>query len=716
MYHAPDSGDQEQVGPAGAPDIDQDQIDQGLGDDLRLPSIPEAFSQEEILSQYSPEQQELLKEKLRLLKVLAGFIGKDYAMPVEFNQPGGGWHWDFQHNKIRIDPNNVLEEPLSFLRAIICHEGGHRRITRANFVSQELWQTPGFSFLLNAIEDPRNDNFVAEAYPRYREDLLETYSLIFEKEKAILEKAGSERPRFVTAGLEYIKYWFQEFQGLSPTLSDDLDDDVRAVLENTIDAARTAWRYYPSKTEADQGEYLVERYSKKAFRIIYDEVWPQFQTLVEKDLKDRALHSMGRDLLNREKKDEDAQGQGPGQGGTPQQANGQQQGNQSGGQGKLSANDIAELKKLADPQQNQGAGQQLSPELRKKLEEAYNALSEEEKERLKEEARKALQQLQEELAEELEGKLNEKNEEGQSQAKEGEEQRESETQQLSNLDAESRAAAGGIRIANRDLDFYREQRQEVAPKIRELESRVRKIFKARKQNHWHTGYKGGKRLDIRRRINEVARDVPAVNTKSWQKKVQPSEKDYAFGILVDLSGSMAGARVVRALRAAITVVEPLQKIGVTTAVYGFNSDLFEFKTFKDDLSPDTRSKMGTMTAIASGEGGAYTDDGWAITQLSEVLGKQPEGHKCMIVITDGSTNPSPAHRGPEFRLKHALDTVHNGTDQVVIGLGIGSGTGYVSDAYQFGQGNLSEDELPEVLARWLEDVIENIDRFKRGNE
>lgn len=661
--------------------------------DISLPAVPAGYDQQQILSRYTAEEQQILKDKLRVLKVLACFIGKDYEMPVEFNQPGRGWHWDFEHNRIRIDPEDVLSQPLPYLRAIICHEGGHRRITRADFIPHDLWQTPGFSYLLNAIEDPRNDNFIAEAYPRYREDLIEAFSILMEREKRILEKTGETRPRFIVAGLEYIKYWFQEFQGLSPKLSEDMPDDMREVLEKTIADAREAWRYYPSKAEADRSEYVIGRYSRKAFRIIYERIWPEFQKLVEKDVHEKSLLNLGRDLLKRKSEEQ----------------------NSNGGGSSLSGEDLQELKKALGGNKGGKSDQKmkpLSPELLDKLKEEYERLSEEEKEELKKKSKQALEELEKAVREELEGKLTEKTDSGQQQAAEDEKSRESETESHSSFEKYSQSEAG-TRTQTRNLDFYREQRKQVAPQIRQFEQKIRKIFKERKKYSWESGFKGGQQIDIRHRIGEVARDVPTVQSKAWKKKVLPVEKDYAFGILVDLSGSMQGTRVLRALRAAITVIEPLQKLGISSAIYGFNSNLYEFKTFKEDLTPDTRARMGTMTAYSSGMQGMYTDDGWAINQLSAILSKQKAGNKCMIVITDGSTNPSPAHADPRYRLKNSLNTVHQMTDQVVIGLGIGSGTEFVDEMYQFGEGNISEDELPEVLARWLQDVIENGDRYQK---
>ena len=63
---------------------------------------------------------------------LAFFIGKDYEIPVKLNKPGEGWHWDFKDNIIRIDPIDLLEKPIDYLRFVISHEGG----TQKNFTNR----------------------------------------------------------------------------------------------------------------------------------------------------------------------------------------------------------------------------------------------------------------------------------------------------------------------------------------------------------------------------------------------------------------------------------------------------------------------------------------------------------------------------------------------------------------------------------------------------
>ena len=73
-------------------------------------------NQTEILSHFTTQEQTTIHQRQQVLSSLAYFIGKDFQIPVELNEPGAGWHWDFKENKIRVDPKDLLEKPMDYLR------------------------------------------------------------------------------------------------------------------------------------------------------------------------------------------------------------------------------------------------------------------------------------------------------------------------------------------------------------------------------------------------------------------------------------------------------------------------------------------------------------------------------------------------------------------------------------------------------------------------
>ena len=264
--------------------------------------------EKQILAQFTPEQQEEIRQKQQTLSSLAYFIGKDFRIPVELNEPGGGWYWNFKDNEIRIDPKDLLEKPMDYLRFVISHEGGHRRISRTDFIPLEEWRQPGFSFMMNAIEDPRDNNFVAESYPKFGEQMALAYEQDLDFEAKAKEKADQKlgyKPRFMQAGFEYIKQWFRESKGQDFKISSDLPEEVKYVVEATLSSAQDSWLRYPSRQEADKSEELIRKYAELSYQINRGQVWPEFKKLIEADMEDQKMEELLKDMQKEKDEGED---------------------------------------------------------------------------------------------------------------------------------------------------------------------------------------------------------------------------------------------------------------------------------------------------------------------------------------------------------------------------------------------------------------------------
>lgn len=254
--------------------------------------------------EFTPEQQAEIEYKRQVLSTLAYFIGKDFSIPVELNEPGGGWHWDFGDNIIRIDPIGLLEKPMDHLRYIISHEGGHRRITRVSEAQMEDRQQIGFPFLMNVIEDPRTNNFVADVYPRFAGQMRRAYKRNYEKEAELREKFKGQLGhslRYIDAGFEYLRLWYEETVGEeNPPVDSRLPKEVQEVIMRTREAARDAWLRYPSREEADSSEEIIKQYSEFSYKIIKEKVWPEFKKLIELDRRDQQIQEFLQEMLPEE--------------------------------------------------------------------------------------------------------------------------------------------------------------------------------------------------------------------------------------------------------------------------------------------------------------------------------------------------------------------------------------------------------------------------------
>jgi len=676
-------------------------------------------NQTEILGHFSPDQQQEIQHRQQILSSLAYFIGKDFQIPVELNKPGAGWHWDFGKNIIRIDPKDLLEKDMDYLRFVISHEGGHRRVSRTEDIPTETWQKPGFSFMMNAIEDPRTNNFVAEAYPRFRDQMDIAYQEDLDFEGKTKEKAQDQlgyTPRFMQAGFEYIRQWYRETQGEElGTLSEDLPEEVKTVVNQTLESARDSWLRYPSKQEADESEELIIRYANVSYEINRDEVWPKFQKLVEEDMQDQEMQEFMKDMQG--------DGEGDGQQGLPQELSDSltedeqkeleeaiqnaQQGNQTGseGTGQSKAIDL----------------DSLSEGLKQKIKDYIDSLPEDVKRELAEKAQQALQDFESEVNEEFEGKLSDnpeklaqRGETTESQKKESrqESEDESETENRPEQTADQKRFKDLIEKALLgDENTYEEYRRDVLPLIDTLESDLREIFVARRSQKWQTGFKSGKRIDIKRRMQEKALGVSAVESKAWQKREIPQEKDYAISLLVDLSGSMQGQKIRETFRAAVVLAEVLNRLSINTEILGFNDRLYEYQPFGQDMSREVREHMGGILQEVNTPAARYNDDGWAVQQASERLARQKSAEKFLFVLSDGHPEESGAHSGPEYELGKMVTQIMENTDQKLIGLGIGPGTDHVGRYYPNSVANIGVREMSVKLAEVIREVIANYDTF-----
>lgn len=680
------------------------------------PSKPKGFEgkgQDEILAGFSEAERADILHKQKVLSSLGYFIGKDFDMPILLNKPGAGWHWNFKENHIKIDPKDLLEKPLDYLRFVISHEGGHRRISRTDFIPEEVWKQPGFSFMMNAVEDPRDNNFVAEAYPKFREQMNVAYTLDeqFEEEarNAAKTKLGTV-PRFLQAGHEYIKQWFNEANGKPFAIDESLPEDVRVAVEKTLIAAQESWWRYPSKDEADKSEKLISQYAEASYRINLEKIWPEFKKLVDEDVKDQQTKKALDDMRK------PGEPQKPeGDKGEPQQGNGIPQELKD----KLTPQEARELgEKIeaaqdADGKHGQIDPSSLSPELKKKIEEYVDSLPQEVKDELERRAREAIQGLEEEINKAIRMNIIE-DEEGKPEP--AQQPTSTKTPGKPSDPSEDKPDVSGVRDTLESLlapnsEVYDTVMREVLPLINRLENDLREIFVARQARAWDSGHKFGKKIDLKRRIQEKAKAVSAFESRAWQKREAPSEKDYAITLLVDLSGSMRGTKITETFKAVVVLAEVLNALSIKTEILGFNDRIHDFQDFGDRLTDASRRDMGTMLKEVNSNRAQYNDDGWALKEASTRLARENAEEKFLIALSDGIPEESAAHGGAEFDLHKVVKEILETTDQKLVGLGIGSGTEHVSGYYPHSLADVPVKEMAEKLADLIRDVIANYQDF-----
>lgn len=698
-------------------------------------SFSKTNPQTEIISRFEPSQQVEIRQKLQILSSIGYFIGKDFQIPVELGEPGSGWSWNFKDNIIRTDPIDLIKKPMDYLRYLISHEAGHRRVSRTDFIPKEIWEQPGFSSMMNFIEDPRVDNFVAEAYPRFRDQLNINYQSLINTQDKVEQKAKADLgtlPRFVRAGLEYIKHWYRETSGTTtqvPIEDQDISEDIKSVITKTIDSARDSWLRYPSREEANKDEGLIEQYAKVSYEINRDEIWPEFKKLVDQDVEDQKLE----EFLKENKTD----GDGSGRQDLPQDL-----------KKKLSDEEQRQLEEAlkleeAEPSEENSSQNSdsvdldsLSEELKQKIKDYIDSLPDDVKEELLKKAIQSINDFEKKFNEELEGKLSDNPEKKSDSDSEDlssdkrepdhdSEKKESETLSPDKTLPESESTKKK-QVKSEDLrkfeefiqqilkseeNSYEKIRSQVLPLIDNLENDLREIFVERRAHKWETGYKSGRRIDIKKRIQEKAKALPVVESKSWQKRELPQEKDYAISLLVDLSGSMREGKIEETFKGVVVLTEVLNRLSINIEILGFNSELYEYQKFKQNSSQQMRDHMTNMLSEVDSSAAGNTDAGWALKQASERLMCQKEAEKFLIILTDGKPSESFDHSGPKYDLKKIITGIIKETDQKLVGLGIGEGTGHVEEYYPNSIANIRVEEMSDKLAGVIRDAIANYNSF-----
>ena len=187
----------------------------------------------------------------------------------------------------------------------------------------------------------------------------------------------------------------------------------------------------------------------------------------------------------------------------------------------------------------------------------------------------------------------------------------------------------------------------------------------------------------------------------------PIEKDFAFSLVVDVSGSMAGEKQQRAAECAVLMSEVLTRLKVPFEIALFDDSVGVIKGYEEQTSKAKKNQIAED--LLSGGGG--TNDHLAVGERAEAMGKRSEEHKFLIVVTDGGSSDGD-------KLTEELGKALKSQIRV-IGLGIGPQTSDVDRYYPIGRGGLSIDPNDKgnafgpYFAKILQQILTNPEQFVR---
>lgn len=252
---------------------------------------------------------------------------------------------------------------------------------------------------------------------------------------------------------------------------------------------------------------------------------------------------------------------------------------------------------------------------------------------------------------------------------------------------------------------YQKARQENFEIVKKLENDLRMIFKSRREGLTQKNLPSGPRINMFKRIQEKARGISVMESRAYERKSLPLEKDYAITLLVDLSGSMDN-KIEETFAGVVAVTESLHRLGIKTEILGFNQFMFEYKKFNEKMSNKIQDKMGQMIDSVSQNGSSYNSDGYAVLTASDRLKKNNEKEKILIIFSDGQPAPAPEHRRDEYDLEEVVEKTLKEKKIKLVGVGLGAGTSHVSHYYPKSAANIPIHDLPKQLATVIRQVIE----------
>lgn len=623
---------------------------------------------------------EELAERMDRLRAMGRTIGRDFAMKVEIGKEPG-WRYKFKPiNTIEVDPDDIKRKGLDYCFGVIAHEGAHRRVSRMDFISKEQWQEPGFSYLMNAVEDPRVNNWVGRKYEGAADWLEKVYEEDLPVEGRIDERAREKMgytPKHIQFGSEVIRYWH------TGKFSEDLLDDVREVLESTNEHAQKAYVILPGKEPAE--DEIVKK-AKLMFGIVRSKIWPEYKKLVDKAVDDETLRQMIKEMIEE-----------------------------------------GELEGEGEPLPLEQMPEDTRKEIEKKLKEKLEGMTEEERDKILSEAEKKAKELLDELESDLDKTIRGKFSDQPETKAEEKERVEAEIKEAEEAKKRAKELADARKEFTKKLeaekDDYQRAFEEVKPYIDKVAEDLMNIFITKRFPQYRRGFPGQK-LRLKGAMKyEGQRDY-----KELFERRQPDERpDYRFLLLVDLSGSMGGQKIEETFKGAVLFAEALAKVGATlgtvkVAIYGFQNELIRYKDFDSGLDDKIRKKMSVMKREVSNQGehnqSGYNNDGYCVDNASTILRQQEGGNKFLVVLSDGIPEGDRYHRVPRYagldqneELMRVVKDISDTGDQYILGVGLGSGTEHVSNFYKSDLPNVENvpnvnvKKLSEVLANKLEELV-----------
>jgi len=256
--------------------------------------------------------------------------------------------------------------------------------------------------------------------------------------------------------------------------------------------------------------------------------------------------------------------------------------------------------------------------------------------------------------------------------------------------------------------FLEEYEKRITPNLVSQENfaqQVRRLIQIRAKSQTQYGVKKGK-LD-QSRLSRICFNAPGFNERVFKNKIDNKTLDAAITVLVDMSGSMGGDKVLNALASTLLVNEvcstlniPLEILGFTDGSSGFGEPkplMFIYKGFNDlRINEDSLKEYFALSSNFM----VGNPDGENILWAYDRLNKRKEKKKLLIVMSDGCPAASKSSSGLEDFTEKVVKEIEASKSVDIYGLGL------CSDAVQYYYKAHSVVKEPQEIPSKLIELIE----------
>lgn len=180
------------------------------------------------------------------------------------------------------------------------------------------------------------------------------------------------------------------------------------------------------------------------------------------------------------------------------------------------------------------------------------------------------------------------------------------------------------KMANNDYAAYAQAATKYQSEINVLYQLLQSIIKDNDTKRYIGRQKRGK-IDGRALHKLVMFNSDRVFKKERERK----QRKYAFSILVDQSGSMAGGRMEAAFNGTVILTEVFNRLKIPFQIVGFDMVIRSYKNF---FAPARREVIGGLRYAAGGG----THDRFALARINEMFNQLPHSYnKSVFVLSDG---------------------------------------------------------------------------------